>query len=168
MYLRSCPNWYGTRLTKFTKDLYLPVKNTSVLTLPDSSPFDTLYHSLLHRPLLSSVYSFTLCKFFWASLVVQMVQNLSAMQEAQPPSLGWEDPLEKGMAIHYSILTWRIPWTEEPGGLQSMGSHRVVYLSIPCSSSSLLILILLPVPQILILLKTFFLSPSCSCVYFLR
>ena len=54
-----------------------------------------------------------------------MVQNLSAMQEAQPPSLGWEDPLEKGMAIHYSILTWRIPWTEEPGGLQFMVSKRV-------------------------------------------
>ena len=55
-----------------------------------------------------------------------MVQNLSAMQEAQPPSLGWEDPLEKGMAIHYSILTWRIPWTEEPGGLKSMGMHGVL------------------------------------------
>ena len=40
-------------------------------------------------------------------------------------SLGWEDPLEEGMATHFSILAWRIPWTEEPGGLQSTGSHRV-------------------------------------------
>ena len=43
-------------------------------------------------------------------------------------SLGWEDPLEEGMATHSSILTWRIPWTEEPGGLQSMGSQRVGYI----------------------------------------
>ena len=50
-----------------------------------------------------------------------MVKNLSAMQETQVPSLGWEDPLEEGMATHSSILAWRIPWTEEPGGLRSMG-----------------------------------------------
>ena len=46
------------------------------------------------------------------------------MQEMQVQSLGWEDPLEKGMATHNSILAWRIPWTEEPGGLQSMGLER--------------------------------------------
>ena len=51
--------------------------------------------------------------------------NLAAMQETQVRSLGWEDPLEKGVATHSSILAWRIPWTEEPGGLQSMGSQRV-------------------------------------------
>ena len=50
------------------------------------------------------------------SLVVKMVKNLSAMQETQVRSLGREDPLEEGMAIHSSILAWRIPWTEEPGG----------------------------------------------------
>ena len=49
-----------------------------------------------------------------------MVKNLPAVQEALAPSLGQEYPLEKGMATHSSILTWRIPWTEEPGGLQSM------------------------------------------------
>ena len=54
-----------------------------------------------------------------------MVKNLPAMQETWVQSLGWEDPLEKGMATHSSILAWRIPWTEEPGGLQSMGSPRV-------------------------------------------
>ena len=59
------------------------------------------------------------------SLVVQMVKNLPAMQEMWVRSLGWEDPLEKGMATHSSIPAWGIPWTEEPGGLQSMGSQRV-------------------------------------------
>jgi len=54
-----------------------------------------------------------------------MVKNLSAMQETQFLSLFWEDPLEKGMATHYSIPAWRIPWTEEPGRLQSVGSQRV-------------------------------------------
>ena len=60
-----------------------------------------------------------------ASLVIQMVQNLPAVQETQVQSLGWEGPLEKEMAAHSSIPAWRIPWTEEPGGLQSMGSPRV-------------------------------------------
>ena len=54
-----------------------------------------------------------------------MVKNPPAMQEMWVQSLGWEDPLEKGMAIHCSILVWRIPWMEEPGGLQSTGSKRV-------------------------------------------
>ena len=57
--------------------------------------------------------------------VAQTVKKLPAMQETQVPSLGWKDPLEKGMAIHSSILAWRIPWTEEPGRLQSVGSQRV-------------------------------------------
>ena len=57
--------------------------------------------------------------------MVQMVKNMPAMQETQIQSLGWEDPLEKEMAAHSSILAQRIPWTEEPGGLQSMGSQRV-------------------------------------------
>ena len=54
-----------------------------------------------------------------------MVKNLPAMQDTQVPFLGWEDPLEKGIAVHSSILAWRIPWTEEPGGLQSMGSQII-------------------------------------------
>ena len=61
---------------------------------------------------------------YWASLVAQMVMLL-AMWEIQIRSLGREDPLEKGMAMHSSILAWRTPWTEEPGRLQSMGSQRV-------------------------------------------
>ena len=60
-----------------------------------------------------------------ALLVAQMVKNPPVTQETPVWRLGWEDPLEKGMATHSSILAWRIPWTEEFGGLQSMGSQRV-------------------------------------------
>ena len=58
-------------------------------------------------------------------LVAQLVKNLPAMQETWVLSLGQEDPLEKGMATHSSTLAWKIPWTEEPGALQSRGSLRV-------------------------------------------
>ena len=57
--------------------------------------------------------------------MAQMVKNLTAIQETWVLSLGWEDFQEKGMASHSSMLAWRILWTEEPGGLQSMGSQRV-------------------------------------------
>ena len=57
--------------------------------------------------------------------MAQMVKNLLAMWETWVRSLGWEDPLEKGKGTHSSILAWRIPWTEGPGGLQSMGSQRI-------------------------------------------
>ena len=60
-----------------------------------------------------------------ASLVAQMVKTLPAMQETRVQSLGYEDPLDEGMATHSSILAWRIPWTEEPGGLQSIELQRV-------------------------------------------
>ena len=60
-----------------------------------------------------------------ASQVAHVVKNLPTVQETQVQSLGQEDPLEKGMAAHSSILAWRIPWSEEPGRLQSMGSQRV-------------------------------------------
>ena len=59
------------------------------------------------------------------SLLAQMVKNLPTMQETEVRSLGWKDPLEKEMATHSSILAWRIPWTEEPSGLKSMGPQRV-------------------------------------------
>ena len=60
-----------------------------------------------------------------ASLVVQRLKHLPAMWETWVQSLGWEDPLEKEMATHSSLLAWIIPWMEEPGGQQSMGSQRV-------------------------------------------
>ena len=61
----------------------------------------------------------------WASLVAHKVKNLAVVQETQVRSLGWEDPLEREMTICSSILAWRILWTGESGGLQSMGSQRV-------------------------------------------
>ena len=63
--------------------------------------------------------------FTLASLVAQTVRNLPAIRETWIQSLGREDPLEKEMTTHSSILAWEIPWTEEPGGLQSMGGKRV-------------------------------------------
>ena len=72
--------------------------------------------SLLMQPFVSQLQ---------ASLVAQMVKNLPALYETRVRSLGWEDPLEEGMATHSSILAWRIPWTEEHGGLQSIKSQRV-------------------------------------------
>ena len=67
--------------------------------------------------------------YIWAFLVVQMVKRLPAMQETQVWFLGREDPLEKEMAIYSSTLAWKIPWTEEPDRLQSMGSQRVRYIN---------------------------------------
>ena len=64
-----------------------------------------------------------------ALLVVQMVENLPAIQETWAGSLGWEDPLEKVMATHSIILAWKIPWTEDTGGLKSMGSKSWTQLS---------------------------------------
>ena len=64
-------------------------------------------------------------KHYWPFLVTQMMKNLPAMYETRVRSLDQEDPLEKEIATNTSILTWRIPWTEETGGLQSMGSQRV-------------------------------------------
>ena len=61
----------------------------------------------------------------WASSVAQMRRNLRAMQETWIQPLGWEDPLEKGMATHSNVLVWRIPWTEEPGRLQFVGCKEL-------------------------------------------
>ena len=60
-----------------------------------------------------------------ASLVAQTVKDLPAVQKTRVQSLRWEDPLEEGQATHSGILAWKIPWTEEPGGLQSMGLQRI-------------------------------------------
>ena len=57
--------------------------------------------------------------------MTQMVKHLSTMQETWVPSLGWEDPLKKEMAVHSRTIAWKIPWSEEPGRLQSTGSQRV-------------------------------------------
>ena len=103
-----------------------------------SSSKKTSYLYSLAQPLVSytvvmtnklsylSVFLVFMClpNYEGASLVAQSVKSLPAVQETRVRSLGWEDPLEKGKATHSSIFAWRIPWTEEPGGLQSMGSQE--------------------------------------------
>ena len=90
--------------------------------------------NFLSKPLVllvARIQSFWRCIWLYAQSIIytkpsiQTVKNLLAMQETWVLSLGWEDPLEKGMATYSSTLVWRIPWTEEPGGLQSIGSQRV-------------------------------------------
>ena len=86
----------------------------------------TLFYILLFARKINTLTFCLLVKInVFTSLVAQMVKNLPAIQETQVQSLSREDPLEKEMATHSSILAWKIPWTEEPEGLQSMGSQRV-------------------------------------------
>ena len=97
--------------------------------------FSTCLAQLTHSFCPESLWAFpipTCCDLFLLKMrkstfffLIYMAKNLPAMQETQVWSLGWEDPLEEGMATHSSILVWRIPRTEEPGGLQFMGSQRV-------------------------------------------
>ena len=75
--------------------------------------------------IIFSVFTNVLYLLYVTSLVAQIVKRLFTMRETQVRSLGWEDPLEKEMAIHSRAIAWKIPWTEEPGRLQSMGSQRV-------------------------------------------
>ena len=103
--------------------LHPPMCLSLACLLPPSGP--TLLSLCSRRSISQALLSSDLVTTFWASLVVQTVKNLTEMREIRVRSLGWEDPLEEGMAAQSSILAWRIPWTEEPGGLQSMGSQRV-------------------------------------------
>ena len=85
----------------------------------------TLLDSFINlNNLLNNVFDGVYRVSIWASLVAQRLKCLPAMRETWVQSLGQEDPLEKKMATHSSILAWRIPWMEEPGGLQSMESQR--------------------------------------------
>ena len=90
------------------------------------------WHVIALRPFLVWIIFY----WSWASPVTQAVKNLPAMHETRVWSLNREDPLEEGMATHSSILAWRAPWTEEPGGLQSMGPHRVEQTEQPTLSLS--------------------------------
>ena len=83
---------------------------------------DCVVHGIIKSQKRLSNFQF---HFFGGFLVAQLVKNLPAVQETWVRSLGWEDSLEKEVATHSSILAWKISWTEEPGGLQSMGSQRV-------------------------------------------
>ena len=98
---------------------------------PSSSSFSSshqIYKVVITIPILHKrELRFIVFKYivFKTSLVARTVKRPSTMQETWVQSLGWEDPLEKEMAIHSSTIAWKIPWTEEPGRLQSMGSQRV-------------------------------------------
>ena len=106
------------------------------ITIPSHE--EQKFEELLNKAIFNEFIFFNCCEclsiswikkkkktMYVASLIAHMVKNLPVMQEMQVQSLGWEDPLEKEMATYSSILAWRIPWTEEPGGLQSMRSQRV-------------------------------------------
>ena len=90
--------------------------------MSNNSTHVTMYGKITDTEILEII---SVLNILRASLVAQRLKCLPTMQETWVRSLGWEDPLEKEMAIHSSILAWRIPWTEEPGGLQSTGSQRV-------------------------------------------
>ena len=90
--------------------------------------WNTFFLSLVHFPIVVCFLKLDFCEFYThsgASLVAQRLNRLSPMQETRVRSLSREDPLEKEMVIHSSILAWRIPWTEKPGRLQSTESQRV-------------------------------------------
>ena len=88
--------------------------------VPLPSPNSEISQS--QRDKYSNLYTILL---IWLPLVAQTVKRLSTMRETWVQALGWEDPLEKEMTIHSSTIAWKIPWTEEPGRLQSIGSQRV-------------------------------------------
>ena len=108
----------------------------SALTYPSIPLTNTYWLSQIHNvPDLALSTGYTMVSVtVKASLVAQMVRNLPAMQEIWVQSLGWEEPLEKGMATHSAILAWRIPWTDEIGGLQSIGLPRVGRLTLSVSN----------------------------------
>ena len=101
-----------------------------------------------------------MCHDLEASLVAQIVKNLPAIKQTWAQSLGWEDPLEMGMATHSSILPWRIPLTEEPSRLQSMGSQRVGHDWVT-TFSTVSLYIFFKIINIFYILVS-----RCACVYF--
>ena len=101
-------------------------RNTGLIQCIYCSYLSFLQYLMILKFLFLNLQSlFNSTTVIWASLVAQSVKNLPAVQETQVQTLGWEDPMEKEMATHSSSLAWKISWTVEPGGLQSMGSQRV-------------------------------------------
>ncbi|CAI9161650.1 unnamed protein product [Rangifer tarandus platyrhynchus] len=110
-----------------TESIFLEEKGIDPREGPDGAFLPGFLWPIILLCLVLSLYLvyFRVLPSAGACLVAQAVKNLPAMQETWARSLSGEDPLEKNMATHSSILAWRIPWTEEPGGLQSMGPQRV-------------------------------------------
>ena len=122
------PSAWGTSLSRSLYKFHLSfdINASEVLGLTFLWFSTTRFFFFFLNPCFPSVLDYVrFYSYNRVSLVAQMVKNLSAMQATQVWSLGWEDPLEKEMVTHSSILAWRISWTEEPGGLQSMRSQRV-------------------------------------------
>ena len=113
-FFSSCPVWW--------LNIYCEMITTVKLIKTHPSLHTVTFVCVVRTLRVLADFKYTI---WYSSLVAQMVKNLPAMQETQVWSLGPEDSLEKGMATHSSILAWRILWTEEPGGLQSMWSQRV-------------------------------------------
>ena len=102
---------------------FLPRSNYLLISWPQS-PSTVILEARKRKSVTASTFSPSICHEVMEP-VAQMVKCLSTMRETWVPSLGQEDPLEKEMAIHSSTIAWKIPWTEEPGGLQSMVSQGV-------------------------------------------
>ena len=119
--------YYAQQIENNKLSLYLELFN--ILNLGNKSESFSYYCNgsriscCIMHPI--NICSFTFSLSIWASLVAQMAKRLFTMRKTRVRSLGREDPLEKEMATHSSTLAWKIPWLEEPGGLQSMGSQRV-------------------------------------------
>ena len=111
----------GTELLAFHGVTWSPFQ-CNLTCFPDSLIGSFIYLSILCTFNMLFSFPYPIC---WSSLVAQMVKRLSAMQETRVRSLGQEDPLEKEMAAHSSTLAWKIPYTEEPRKLQSMGWQRI-------------------------------------------
>ena len=109
--------------TPFSRESFQPRKEILISCVSCIGRLVLYHQRQLGYPLGSLICVFLLpALYLWVSLVAQLVKNLPAMQKTWVQSLDWENSLEKEMATHSSTLAWRIPWTEEPGGLQSMGS----------------------------------------------
>ena len=118
----SFPDIYpGVGLLDLTVALFLVFKAISILFFIVAEAIYIPINSVGGVPFLYILIN------TWAPWVTQLVKNLHAMWETWIGSLGWEDPMEKGMATHSSILAWRIPWTEKLGRLQSVGSQRIIH-----------------------------------------
>ena len=135
----SCVQLFATPWTAARQASLSITSSRSLLKLMSIELMMPSNHLILCRcPIKTAFFPLVFTLSYWvigASLVAQRLKHLSAIQETWVRSLGWEVPLEKEMATHSSILAWRIPWMEEPGGLQSTGLQRVghiILLSYSC------------------------------------
>ena len=121
LYYGSIYITFLTALLRYNSQIYISLRVHSSLVFSIVTEFCNHHHNLVWYHFCHTKETLYLLFFFPGGIVVK---NLPAVQETQVQSLGWEDPLEKKMSTHSSILAWEIPWTEEPGGLKSMGLQK--------------------------------------------